>query len=135
MVTAPSRFILIIITVDLTIINSFIALAPDKNSISIFRRVLSTLNLPRAQHHRTSPSPDPEGPSEPDTGRHLMVARDQRIRERGVGDTFHLSHPVSTYHLKGPVKSLKHTVPLPACLSHPRHVTTNYPSNLNPVSA
>ena len=135
MVTAPSRFILIIITVDLTIINSFIALAPDKNSNSIFRRVLSALNLPRAQHHRTSPSPDPEGPSEPDTGRHLMVARDQRIRERGVGDTFHLSHPVSTYHLKGPVKSLKHTVPLPACLSHPRYVTTNYPSNLNPVSA
>ena len=43
-----------------------------------------------------------------------MVTRDQRIRERGesgrgVGDTFQLSHPVSKYHLKGPVESLKHT--------------------------
>ena len=63
-----------------------------------------------------------------------MVTRDQRIREseseRGVGDTFQLPHPVSKYHLKGPVQSLNHTALVSVCLSHSGHVTTNYLSKI-----
>ena len=34
-----------------------------------------------------------------------------------MGDTFQLPHPVSKYHLKGPVQSLNHAALVSACLS------------------